>query len=377
MKIAHLSDLHLGKIVNDFSMLEDQEYILKQILEIVENEGVSAVLISGDIYDKSVPSAQSVALFDSFLVSLKRKGIKVLGISGNHDCAERIGFGESLMDESGVHFSPVFSGKVKSVALDDEFGKINFYLLPFIKPVHVRKFYPDTEISTYNQALKTVVDDIDIDPTQRNVLLTHQFVTGARQSESEEISVGGTENVDSIVFDKFDYVALGHLHAPQSVGRETLRYCGTPLKYSFSESGDQKSVSIVEFLQKGEVNVYTVDLIPKRDMKVIKGSYLELTAKSFYENLNTDDYFRVILTDELDVVDAAAKLRIIYPNIMRLDYENTRTKAMNVIDNTAEIQKDEFQLFCEFYQLQNNVALTSAQEDEIKEIIETLKGECK
>ncbi len=377
MKIAHLSDLHLGKIVNDFSMLEDQEYILKQILEIVENEGVTAVLISGDIYDKSVPSAQSVTLFDSFLVSLKRKGIKVLGISGNHDSAERIGFGESLMDESGVHFSPAFSGSVKSVGLEDEFGKINFYLLPFIKPVHVRKFYPDTEISTYTQALKTVVDDIDIDTSERNVLLTHQFVTGARQSESEEISVGGTENVDAQVFDKFDYVALGHLHAPQSVGRETLRYCGTPLKYSFSESGDQKSVSIVEFLQKGDIIVRTVDLIPKRDMTVIKGTYLELTAKKFYENLNTDDYFRAILTDELDVVDAAAKLRIIYPNIMRLDYENTRTKAMNVIDNTAEIQKDEFQLFCEFYQLQNNITLTHEQESEIKEIIEKLKGESK
>ncbi len=375
MKIAHLSDLHLGKIVNDFSMLEDQEYILKQILEIVIDEDVNAVLISGDIYDKSVPSAQSVTLFDSFLVSLKQKGIKVLGISGNHDSAERIGFGESLMDESGVHFSPAFSGSVKSVELDDEFGKVNFFLLPFIKPVHVRKYYPDTEISTYNQALKAVVDDIDIDSSERNVLLTHQFVTGATQSESEEISVGGTENVDAIVFDKFDYVALGHLHAPQSVGRVSLRYCGTPLKYSFSESGDQKSVSIVELLQKGDINVYTVDLIPKRDMKVIKGTYLELTSKQFYENLNTDDYYRVILTDELDVVDAAAKLRIIYPNLMRLDYENTRTKTLNIIDNIAEVQKDEFELFCEFYQLQNNIALTAEQEVEIKEIIEKLKGE--
>ena len=246
MKLLHLSDLHLGKRVNEFSMLEDQKYILSEIIQIVEKEAPDAVLIAGDVYDKSVPPAEAVELFDDFLVRLSRLGTQVFVISGNHDSPERVAFGGRLMDPSGIHMSPVYSGQVQPVPLTDAFGTVNIYMLPFVKPIHVRRFFPEAETGTYTDTLRTAVEQMSVDPAARNVLMTHQFVTGAWRSESEDISVGGTDNVDASVFDTFDYVALGHIHGPQHVGRETVRYCGTPLKYSFSEAGHQKSVTAVE-----------------------------------------------------------------------------------------------------------------------------------
>ena len=285
MKLIHLSDLHLGKRVNEFSMLEDQAYILMKILNVIDDEQPDAVLIAGDVYDKTVPSAEAVELFDDFLVrlasrSFRGRSLQIFVISGNHDSPERLAFGGRLMDARGVHLSPVYSGSVKPVTLSDEFGPVNIYMLPFVKPVTVRRFFPDAKIENYTDAIAAAVGSMGIDTSGRNVLIAHQFVTGAERSESEDVSVGGMDNVDVTVFDGFDYVALGHIHGPQNIGSERVRYCGTPLKYSFSEAAHRKSVTVVELGEKGSLAVRTVPLIPKRDMVDLRGRYDELMSRN-------------------------------------------------------------------------------------------------
>ncbi len=362
MKFIHLSDLHIGKKVNEFSMLEDQKYIFDEIISIIEQQKVDGVWIAGDIYDKSIPSREAVQVFDDFLTKIASKNIPVFVISGNHDAAERIAFGAELMKQSKVYFSPVFDGNVSEIILKDEYGEIAIYLLPFIKPATVRPYYSDVEINSYNDAVKTVIEHININKNRRNVLIAHQFVTGAEKSNSEDISVGGIDNVDADVFDNFDYVALGHIHKPQYVGRETIRYCGTPLKYSFSEVNHKKSVSIVTLKQKGNISIEKIDLIPQKDMCEIKGYYQEITALQYYKNINVQNYMHIILKDEQDIVDAIAKLRSIYPNIMRLDYDNKRTQNNQKIDITENIEyKTPLQLLQQFYEIQNNCAMTEEQ----------------
>lgn len=374
MKFIHLSDLHIGKRVNEFSMLEDQQYILTEILNIIDLQNPDCVIIAGDVYDKSVPTAESVSLFDWFLTSLCERKLKIFIISGNHDSAERLSFGNRIMNQGGVYISPNFDGKVKRVELSDNYGKIYFYLLPFLKPANVRKYFPDTEINSYNDAIKTVIDSMNVDKSVRNVLVTHQFVTGAVRCESEEISVGGSDNIDYNNFDDFDYVALGHIHSPQSVGRENVRYCGTPLKYSFSEVNHKKSVTVVTIAEKGNIKIETVPLVPKRDMVKIKGDYNTLVSKNFYSSLNTDDYYHITLTDEEDIIDAVAKLRVIYPNIMTLNFDNRRTRENKEISADEAIeQKTPIELFAQFYELQNNRALSDEQIKFLEKIIE--KGE--
>ena len=317
MKFLHLSDLHIGKRVNEFSMLEDQEYILTKIINIIDDEKPDAVVVAGYVYDKSVPSAEAVQLFDDFLCRLAHRKLQVFVISGNHDSAERMAFGGRLMDISGVHMSPVYNGKVEAISLDDEFGRINFFMLPFVKPANVRRFFEDAEIESYTDAVRVAVENMNVNADERNVIVTHQFVTGAEKCESEEISVGGSDNVDASVFDAFDYVTLGHIHGPQNIGSERVRYCGTPLKYSFSEAKHKKSVTVVEMGEKGSLEIRTVALVPKRDMREIKGTYAEITLKDNYINTNTDDYMHITLTDEEDIPDAIGKLRVIYPNLMK------------------------------------------------------------
>lgn len=375
MKFLHLSDLHLGKRVNEFSMLEDQEYILTKIINIIDEEKPEGVIIAGDVYDKSVPSAEAVELFDDFLVRLAKRNLKVFVISGNHDSAERIAFGGRLMDKSGIYMSPVFDGKVEPITLTDNCGDVNIYMLPFIKPSNVRRFYPENEIVTYTDAVKTVIDNMEIDTSKRNVLVTHQFVTGAVRSESEDISVGGTDNVDASVLECFDYVALGHIHRSQKCGGgEYIRYSGTPLKYSFSEANDKKTVTVMEMNDKGNISLDFIPLIPKRDMVEIKGTYDELTLKSFYENTTyQDDYIHITLTDEEDIPDVLTKLRIIYKNIMKLDYDNKRTRTMNEISGAGDVkEKTPFEHFSEFYELQNGQPLSEEQTEFVSDIIEQL-----
>lgn len=371
MKLIHLSDLHLGKRLNEFSLGEDQEYILNQILEIVEQEKPDALVIAGDVYDKAVPSVEAVALFDEFLVRLSRLRLHVFVISGNHDSPERIAFGSRLLDASGIHLSPVYSGGVEPISLEDEFGPVRFYLLPFVKPLHVRRFFPEEPTDTYTQALATAIGHMNLDEGERNILVTHQFVTGASRSDSEEISVGGADNVDSTVFEKFDYVALGHLHTPQHCGSQKIRYCGTPLKYSFSEAKDEKSVTVAELREKGSLTIRTVPLKPLHELVELKGTFEELTQKSFYENTAwQDDYTHLILTDEEDIPDAVGKLRLVYRGLMKLDYDNARTRA-NAEITGADVQRSRspLELFADFYELQNNRPMTAEQLVFLEELI--------
>ena len=310
MKFIHLSDLHIGKRVNEFSMIEDQEYILKQILKIIDDEAPDGVIVAGDVYDKPVPSAEAVELFDDFIVRLSKRDLPVYIISGNHDSPERLAFGNRLMAASGIHFSSVYNGAAERFELTDEYGTTAIYMLPFIKPSHVRRFYPDDKIESYTDAITVAVREMQVDQNYRNIIITHQFVTGAERSDSEELSVGGTDNVDASAFDGFDYVALGHIHRPQNVGSETIRYCGSPLKYSFSESPYEKSVTVVELKEKGNTSVRTVPLTPMRDMVELKGTYDELTLKSFYENTSyREDYVHITLTDEEDIPDVVQVIR--------------------------------------------------------------------
>ncbi|MBQ2797853.1 MAG: exonuclease SbcCD subunit D [Ruminiclostridium sp.] len=378
MKFIHLSDLHIGKRVNEFSMLEDQEYILKQILDITDQQKPDGVIIAGDVYDKSVPSAEAVTLFDDFLVELSKRNLHVFVISGNHDSPERIAFGGRLMQASRIYMSPVYDGDIKPVTLEDKYGKINIWMLPFVKPAHVRKLYEDREIESYTDAMKTVIDNLCINTEERNIMITHQFVTGAERSESEEISVGGTDNVDVSVFDAFDYTALGHIHKPQNCKSERVRYSGTPLKYSFSEAKDQKSVTVAELSEKGNLTVTTVPLKPLRDMVELRGRYEELIARDFYKGTSyQEDYVHIILTDEEDILDAIGKLRIVYRNLMKLDYDNLRTRNQNVIDKAENVKKkapDEH--FCEFFEKQNNQPMSDIQKEIIKNLVsEIWEGE--
>lgn len=374
MKFLHISDLHLGKRVNEFSMLEDQKHILRQISGIIDSEKPDAVLIAGDIYDKSVPPVEAVELFDSFIVELSGKDLQTFIISGNHDSPERLAFGSRLIDDSGIHISPVYSGKLSPFTMEDGFGKLNVYMLPFIKPAHVRRYFPEEEINSYTDAVRVALSGIDFKGEERSVLVTHQFVTGALRSESEEISVGGSDNVDSSVFEKFDYTALGHIHGPQNIGSEKIRYSGTPLKYSFSEACHEKSVTIAELCEKGSLSVRTVPLTPLHDMKEIKGSYEEVTNKSFYEGTSLcEDYLHITLTDEEDIPDVSGKLRTIYHNLMRIDYDNSRTRRHADITGAERVEeRSPIELFEEFYQLQNGLPLSDKQKALMTDLIENI-----
>ena len=372
----HLSDLHLGKRVYEFSMYEDQKYILKQILEIAGEQKADAVLISGDVYDKPIPPAEAVQLFDDFLTALSDRKVPVYVISGNHDSAERLSFGARLMTQSSVFMSATFHGTVQKYSLQDEYGTVNFYLLPFLKPTIVRQAYPEAEIGSYQEAVQYVLAQTPVEKSQRNVLLAHQFVTGAKTSESEEILVGGLDNMDASLFDDFDYVALGHIHTPQKIGRETVRYCGTPLKYSFSEAKRDKSVTMVELQEKGSVQLQEIPLHPLHDLREIKGSYEELTARKNYAGTKTDDYLHITLTDEEDIPDVMDRLHTIYPGIMKLDYDNLRTRTMNQIDAVQQVQdKTPVQLFAEFYELQNNQPMSAQQQEHVQKLIDQIWGQ--
>ena len=373
MKLIHLSDLHLGKRVNEVSMIEEQEYILGKILDIIDAEQPGAVLIAGDVYDKSVPSAEAVTLFDSFLCRLAQRKQQVFIISGNHDSAERLAFGGRLMERNGIHLSPVYDGTITPITLRDGHGAVHFWLLPFLKPAHVKRFYPDEGIENYTDACRVAVEKMNIDTDQRNVILVHQFVTGSATCDSEQISVGGTDNVDRAVFSGFDYVALGHIHGPQNIGSAHIRYCGTPLKYSFSETGHQKSVTVVELGEKGSFDLRTIPLAPLHDMREIRGSYEEVTAKSFYENTAVEDYLHITLTDEEDVPEAMARLRVIYPNLMKLTYDNTRTRSNAVVDGALDVQKKSpLLLFGELYEQLNGQPMSPVQQEYMQDLIESI-----
>lgn len=369
----HLSDLHIGKKVNEYSMLQDQIYILKEILRIIDNEKVETVIIAGDVYDRSLPPNEALELFDEFLYQLSSRNVNVFVISGNHDSPERISYGGRMMTENKIFLSPVYDGNVKPITLNDDYGEVNFYLLPFVRPADIRRYFPDENIENYTDAVKVAIDNMNVDFSERNILVTHQFVTGAELSESEDIIVGGTDNVSGEVFDGFDYVALGHIHREQTVGKDNIRYCGTPLKYSFSEAKNIKSVTILDFNDKGNIEYSKIPLTPLRDMREIRGTYYELTLKSNYESTNTEDYLHITLTDEEDIPDAIGKLRSIYPNIMKLDYDNLRTRGSGTVDAIENIEsKSPFELFADLFKQQNNQDMSKEQEEIMRNLIDKI-----
>ncbi len=373
MKFIHISDLHLGKRVNEFSMIEDQRYILKEILTVIKDVAPDGILIAGDVYDRTVPSEDAMKLWDEFLVSLAGKHIPVYAISGNHDSVIRFSDHGTLVETTGIHLSPEYDGNAKHYTLEDEYGKLNIYMLPFIKPAIVRALFPDEKIEDYTDACRAAVSRMNVNKEERNVLIAHQMIIGSARCESEEVSVGGLDGVDVSAFDDFDYVALGHLHGKQSVGRETVRYCGTPLKYSFSEKDHKKSLSIVEFKEKGEINIEERELIPLHDLREIRGTYMDLMSKKNYEGTATDDYIHAVLTDENDVMDAIAKLRVVYPNLMKLSYDNKRTQRQQTVTDAENIEKKTpLELFEEFYEKQNNQSMTDEQKKLSQELIESV-----
>ncbi len=377
MKLIHLSDLHLGKRVNEFSMIEDQKYILNQILSIIDEEQPDGILLAGDLYDRPVPSAEAVQLLDSFLTRLAKRKIPVYAISGNHDSAERIAFGSHIMSSSGICMSPVYDGKTAKYCLMDNYGEVWIHLLPFIRPAVVRHVFAGEEgaeeIRTYQEAVQAAVEHMDLDTEKRNVLVAHQFVVGAMSCDSEEITVGGIDQIEGAVFRDFDYVALGHIHSPQNVGNDRIRYCGTPLKYSFSEAGQQKSVTVVELGEKGTLEVREIQLKPLRDMRKLKGTYMAITSLSNYQDTNTEDYVQITLTDEEDIVDGMQKLRTIYPNLMRLEYDNCRTRENQKVTGTETVEKkSELEYFEEFFELQNNQPMNEEQRKFSEELIRKL-----
>lgn len=373
MRILHLSDLHIGKRLKEYSMLEDQKYILSQILEICDNEKIECVVIAGDVYDKTVPPAEAVMVFDNFIYSVTERKIPVVMISGNHDSAERIAFGGRIMSAGGVYISPVYSGKIEPVVLEDKYGEVNFYLLPFVRPTTVRQYHSDRRIESFTDAMEAVVDNIEIDSTKRNIMVTHQFVTGSQLSQSEEFFIGGTENIDGGIFEKFDYVALGHIHRPQFAGSKKIRYCGSQLKYHFDEVNQEKTYTIADIDEKGNVEITEIPVEPIRQVKAYKGSYEKLTDKSFYGNINTEDYIYITLTDEEDIPDGARKLKKIYPNLLQLFYDNSRTRTTTVIRSDVRNEKlPPTEIFSEFYESRRNHKMTDEQRKFIEQLIKSV-----
>lgn len=371
MKFLHISDLHLGKRVYEYSMIEEQKNALWQVLSVIDEKNVDGIFIAGDIYDKSVPTIEAIELFDSFLIELSKRDIDVFIISGNHDSPERVGFGAEFFKSKRIYISKAYEGKVEYVDMEDEFGKVRIHLVPFLKPANVRRFYPEEEINDYNSAVRVVTEHMDMIGECRNIVLVHQFITGAVRSESEESFLGGMDNVEYDLFDDFDYVALGHIHKSQAMGRQQVRYSGALVKYALDEINQVKSMTHVEIRDKNDVEIETIPIKPIRDMRRIEGTYLELTDRSNYIDTKVDDYLHVVLKDEEDVPDALRKLRVIYPNILKLEYDNKRTRHRNsVIEKEAVRRKEPIEYIEELFSMQNNVEMTAEQLGVLRQIME-------
>ena len=373
MKFLHLSDLHIGKKIHGYSMLEDQSWILQQILEIIEKYQPDGILIAGDIYDKNVPIESGVTLFNQFLNSLHEMKKQVFFISGNHDSAQRIQFGDQIFAEQNIHIAGTFDGEIRKIKTEDQYGEIFIYLIPFLKPSMVKAWYG--EVKTHQEAVEKALESVRFEEGKRNILVAHQFVTKGNWSpqicDSEQLSIGGLDRVDVSIFEKFDYVALGHLHGPQKVGRETIRYSGSPLKYSFSESRQKKSAVFFEIKEKGEIEIELIPLIPLHDLRVLKGPFDEILNPNHYKKGNQEDYVRVILTDGRELYAPLDEIRKIYPNVLRLEFDNTRTKKDMENENLEEIEKkDAFTLFSEFFERQNEREMDEEQRKWVRMILE-------
>ena len=350
MRFLHIADLHLGKQMNDLLLLDDQEAVLDQIIHIAHEEKVDAVLIAGDVYQRTTPQAEAMALFDRFVSQLVENGKKVFVISGNHDSALRISYFASLVKNAGVYVTETFNGELQHVTLQDTDGELTVWMMPFLRPAHVKRALPEEKISSYQDAVAAVIRHADIDFTKRNLLMSHQFIVGCETCDSEELSVGTLDHIDGAVFDGFDYVALGHIHGPQKVLRDTMRYAGSPLKYSFSEVDHKKSVAVVDARKKGDIAVHTVPLAPKRDVRLVEGMLDDLMKLPYSE-----DYVWATVHDELPPPDARVTLSVNFPNLLKFSVVNSRTKVdVDVLAAQRMENKTVPELFTDFYRLQNN-----------------------
>ena len=374
MRFLHIGDLHLGKVVSGYSMLEDQRQTLERLLDDAEEAEVEALVFAGDLYDRSAPSAEAVALLDWLLTEASERGFEVLLIPGNHDSAERVGYGSVLLERQGVHVAPPFAGSMTSVILEDAYGEVRFWLLPFLRPGTVRPFFEEAEIgSDYAAALGAVLEAASVDPGERNVLVAHQFVRagGAEPERSDsETSIGGLDGVDVSLFDDFDYVALGHLHRPQRVGRGTARYAGSLLKYSLSEAHGQKSAVLVDLGPKGEVEWSLLPLRPPHDLREIRGPLDELLAEEVLGAADREDYVHAILTDDEPPVDALARLRATFPRLMAMDVDNASTRRIADLAHVQveEAADDPLELFERFFEEQTGREVSSVQREFLNEV---------
>nr|WP_288451439.1 exonuclease SbcCD subunit D [uncultured Anaerostipes sp.] len=377
MKILHLADLHLGKRVNEFSMLEDQRYILNQILDIVEEEAVEVVMICGDVYDKGIPPVDAIELLDDFLWKLAEKDCRTLMISGNHDSGDRLGFGKHLFQNSNLFIVSQFSGEIEKITIPCGNLPVNFYMLPFVKPVIVNQSL-GIHTQSYQECLRYLIEHTKIDPEEMNLLMAHQFVTAGKEnpelSDSETSSLGGIDNVDYRIFDPFDYVALGHIHKPQAMGRPQVRYSGSILKYSFSEIRKEKEVVLLHIEENKKMEMSFRKLKPLRDMREIKGTIRQLMEGEIRLG-NQEDYVQVTLTDEEEILDAIGKVRTVFPNVMQICLENRRYARQQQIRAEEQdiLHQDPLQLFAEFYKMQNNIELEEEEAEKIKTIFEEVR----
>ena len=378
MKLFHISDLHLGKRLNEFSLIDDQKYILDQILKLSDELKPEGIIIAGDIYDRAAPSAEAINLFSSFLTRISERKLKFFAISGNHDSPERVSYGGKILKNAGLYFSDSYDGKICPITLSDEFGEINFYLLPFVRPAVVRACADEeAKIDSFNDAVEYAVKCMNVNPKKRNVLVAHQYVTGAASSGSEESIVGGLDNIEASLFDDFDYVALGHIHGAQGVKRDAVRYSGTPLKYSLSEVNHKKTITVIELKEKGNIEISEVPLEPLHDLVELRGTYDNLSNQKFDVPAKNDDYIKIILTDEIENYDALSKLRHRFPNLLALEYDNARTRFSGMVSIDEKVQeKSPVQLVEDLYKKQMNAALTDEQRKYLLERInEIWEGE--
>ncbi len=376
MKLFHLSDLHLGKRVYAFSMLPDQRYVLEQVCALAEKYKPDGILLSGDLYDKPIPPVEAVQLLDEFLTRMQQMGIAVYAISGNHDSAGRVDFGSRILQQQNLHICGAFDGKLYHVSKEDAFGEIHFYLLPFLKPATVSAFREGGESLTYAEAVKWALETTDLDTTKRNVLLAHQFVTWkgtAEESDSETKTLGGVDEMDASLFFDFDYVALGHLHSPQRIGRDTIRYGGSPLKYSFSELRQKKGVTLVEIQEKGNVTTEFLPLEPLHPLREMKGTLDDL-LEAAEEAGGSEDYVRAILTDEGAVYDPVGRLRVYYPNLMTLEMAQRGESQQDLSLEMDQEQLSGPALFAGFFEKQNDREMDVAQKALVEKIWQDLGG---
>lgn len=389
MKILHTGDWHIGKIVNQVYMTADQEYVLQNLIALLESERPDVLMIAGDIYDRAVPPVEAVELLDKTLSKiLLELEIPVLLISGNHDSPDRLGFGSQILQARGLHIAGRFTKEVRKVTLHDEYGPVHFYLLPYASPALVKEILQREDIHDHDSAMQAIIENIQANswcPGERNILVTHGFVRGLEdleQSESEKplsytLSVGGADYVDVRRFKDFHYTALGHLHGPQTVGSKTVCYSGSLLKYSFSEANQKKAVTLVKLGADGNVEVEHKTLPVLRDFRRIKGELEALLDPAVYENTNVEDYLHVTLTDQGELLEPMAKLRSFYPNVLTLEFER-----MNITEGEGKTsagegykQKSKLELFRDFYLNITGREFTTEKEIVIAEAIKEAEAE--